>query len=221
MILYYVESDTKNAERQWRRTRAEAHALAKDMHRRDPVVVQCDVDMTHEGAVLALQGTPRFTPKAAWSLSPRKGLRPLPLKEIGYETPPPPAPAPEPTGRGPDVPHWLHGRPETERRDCVVRALAVAADVPYARVHAMLLAEGRRPRCGTYDHQTAAVAKRLGLRRHRAGMTIARFLDDVRSVPRLAAFIRGHAFGVVRGVVTDIQSAGRPKQIVKYYWSKD
>jgi hypothetical protein len=83
MIVYYVETESAAIlPRTWRRTRAEAHALAKDYHRHDPVVVQAQVRTDSAGVVAALNRTAAIEPLAAWTLSPRKGLRALPLSEL-------------------------------------------------------------------------------------------------------------------------------------------
>lgn len=83
MIVYYVEPDSKVRTRTWHRTRAEAHLEAKKIPALDPVIVQVDVDATHRGIVDMLNGTPTIEHFiAAWTLSPRKGLRPLDLKEL-------------------------------------------------------------------------------------------------------------------------------------------
>lgn len=114
----------------------------------------------------------------------------------------------------------LEGRPVSEARDCVVRALAIAADVPYLLVHDLLQQAGRRRGCRTRRQHSAAVASELGLKRYAVNMTLHRFLDDARYVPRLAAFTRGHAFGMVRGEVIDVEPAGKPRSIVQFYYSK-
>lgn len=48
-----------------------------------------------------------------------------------------------------------------EKKDCAVRALAVAACVSYDEAHAACAAEGREPRQGTHPYVIARAARRL------------------------------------------------------------
>ena len=124
------------------------------------------------------------------------------------------------TDRAVELVKMLDDRPLWESRDCAVRALAVAADVSYLLVHDLMQQAGRKRGHRTKRQQSARVAAELGLRRYDVNTTLARFLDDAQYVPRLAAFVRGHAFGMVRGEVIDVEPAGKPRSIVQFYYSK-
>jgi hypothetical protein len=53
------------------------------------------------------------------------------------------------------------GRLYGEKRDCTVRALAIAADIPYSEAHALMALEGRRPKCGMYGFNVESALKNL------------------------------------------------------------
>jgi hypothetical protein len=83
VIVYYVGPGlAPPSDRIYARTRDDAHAIAKSMIRRDPVVVRAEVDASHHGVVDALNGEARMFTREAWTLSPRGGLRPLDLSEF-------------------------------------------------------------------------------------------------------------------------------------------
>jgi len=122
----------------------------------------------------------------------------------------------DPYNRG--VEERIAGRPHSERRDCVVRAFAIATGKPYPVMHAMFKAAGRRDGKGTPRSISRAVAKKLGMRWIEERRTVARFLDDMIFARPVAAFISGHAFAVEKGAVVDIEAV-RPRQIVKGYYT--
>lgn len=108
-----------------------------------------------------------------------------------------------------------------ESNDCAVRALAVAACLPYASAHALFAAAGREPRQTVSEAQVhraiaAAVPGAAFRRPMRGAVTLARFV---------AAFPTGHyvvctsnhALAVVDGVVHDWRPA-RPRRRVVCYW---
>jgi hypothetical protein len=109
------------------------------------------------------------------------------------------------------------GRPNTERRDCVIRAFVVLTGKPYAEVHALFKSAGRKDGHGTKVSVTYKVAKALNLKRVTCNMTVSKFLNDVRYVPAVSAHVRGHAFGVIRGEIADFEPL-KPRQVVKYYY---
>jgi hypothetical protein len=53
------------------------------------------------------------------------------------------------------------GRLYGERRDCTVRALAIAADMSYKDAHALMALEGRKPKCGMVGFQIEHALKSL------------------------------------------------------------
>lgn len=118
-----------------------------------------------------------------------------------------------------------------ERNDCGVRALAIAANVPYAEAHRALELCGRKPNHGTYSHQAERAFELLTLRsmervdvhalrteaakgRYYCWPTITQFL---KAHPKGRYFVcsQRHAFAVVDGVVHDWSSTtGSRKRIV-------
>jgi hypothetical protein len=111
------------------------------------------------------------------------------------------------------------GRPNTEHRDCAVRAFVVLTGKPYAEVHALFKSAGRKDGRGTRISVMRKVANSLNLKFVACNMTVSKFLSDVQYVPAVAAHIRGHAFGVIRGEIADFEPI-KPRQIVKFYWVK-
>ncbi len=116
------------------------------------------------------------------------------------------------------------GRPANETLDCHVRALTVASGRPYPEVHALFKAAGRKDGHRTKGHVTVLVAGKLGLRlintrpikfgdTKTKRVTVTKFLNDVEHVELCAAFIRGHGFGVTKGVVADFVAVS-PRAIV-------
>ena len=116
---------------------------------------------------------------------------------------------------------YYAGRPSTERRDCVVRAFTILTEKPYAEVHAAFRKAGRKSGTGTKRYVTDKVAKQFGLVRVHARGTVATFLKDVETVSRLAAFVSGHAFGVIKGNYYDARDQAGPKQRVQFYYVKE
>lgn len=53
------------------------------------------------------------------------------------------------------------GRMYGEKRDCTVRAMAIAADIPYAEAHALMALEGRKPKCGMEGFKIESALKSL------------------------------------------------------------
>ena len=111
------------------------------------------------------------------------------------------------------------GRPGGEQLDCAVRAITVLVERPYPEVHATFRLCGRNAGSRTSRLVIAKVAKRYALRHVVCRRTVRKFLDDVQHIPRLAAVIRGHAFGVVKGVIADYEYVN-PNAIVKFYYVK-
>lgn len=98
-----------------------------------------------------------------------------------------------------------------DRNDCVVRAMSLVANVPYAEVAALALKHGRKPGKGTSHATQAAMARDLGM-----AQVLDCYWGRFRSLrPTLASFMRsnpfghfyvvrrGHAFVVIDGVVHD------------------
>lgn len=92
-----------------------------------------------------------------------------------------------------------------DRNDCCVRALSVAANLPYEQCHALMAKHGRKNGKGTPYATSDAVHAELGheVTRHRGlGPTLAQF---IRANPkgRFVVHRKWHAFALVDGVVHD------------------
>ncbi len=87
-----------------------------------------------------------------------------------------------------------------EKRDCAVRALAVAADIPYYQAHDVFKHGGRRRRCGSY--RTRETLAEVGIKGVSCRMSLASFIN---MNPKGSFYVikRGHAFAVKDGVVFD------------------
>lgn len=94
----------------------------------------------------------------------------------------------------------------TERRDCVVRAVALAFGMPYAEVHHLAATEwDRKPRCGTYPHKYHSWINRQATKKiihPKEPMTIRTFLREY-PVGTFICNVAGHAFAVRNGVILD------------------
>lgn len=114
----------------------------------------------------------------------------------------------------------------TELNDCVVRALSLAFNVEYDKVHVLCAKAGRKPRKGMLRAQTDKVIKQL------AGDSTAQ-LDKLPKGKRqtFTTFARenpkgkwvvlksGHAVAMIDGVYHDNGSAiGLPRSIVQAYY---
>jgi len=92
-----------------------------------------------------------------------------------------------------------------EYRDCTVRALTTVSGAPYATVHSIFAAHGRRNRRGVVLKDVLqSIAHDLGLtaRVVRRSGSVERLLRDF-PAGRLVVNTRGHAFAVIDGVIHD------------------
>lgn len=108
--------------------------------------------------------------------------------------------------------------PLRERNDCVVRALAIAADLPYMTAHAFCSAQGRKPGGGMYDAPAIAALEAAGLRQEPSpgSITLARFRDQ-HPRGRYVIFVRGHTLAVVDGHFHDWPSLqGKTRRRVRF-----
>ena len=106
-----------------------------------------------------------------------------------------------------------------ETNDCVVRAIAIAARIPYTRAHKLVAKEtGRRPRRGTQGFLAMMSRVRIGQRRVGLGRryTVAKFVEQFPKGRYLVRKSR-HAFAVVDGVVHDNWKPG-PRCIITDAW---
>jgi hypothetical protein len=101
-------------------------------------------------------------------------------------------------------------KPFNERRDCAVRALAVATDCGYGKAHQTLKQVGRRTRCGTYRHTMVEAINRINGRVRlvaRRG-SMERFVREHQTGSYIV-FVSGH-FTVVRdGRIWDENDQGK------------
>lgn len=114
-----------------------------------------------------------------------------------------------------------------ETKDCTVRALVEALEVPYATAHDHMKRHGRRDRGASYQtHQAYAAATFGGRRLHRAyestidrgpTRTLAAWLKSGNLPKRAILRIRKHVLAVVDGVVRDSFKPG-PRSRVLTVW---
>ena len=114
----------------------------------------------------------------------------------------------------------------TERNDCVVRALSLAFNVEYPKVHELCAQAGRKPQRGMYRKQTNAVIKKLTGKPSaemdtlpRGGrQTLATFARD-NAKGKWIVVKRGHAVALIDGVYHDNGSErGLPRSLVQCYY---
>ena len=90
-----------------------------------------------------------------------------------------------------------------ERRDCSVRAFAVAMGVPYEEAHAAFKRHGRKDHMGTPVFVSHWVHTEAGMTRIDPRMpTLTQFIRE-NPKGRFVVHRRGHAFAVIDGVVHD------------------
>jgi hypothetical protein len=113
--------------------------------------------------------------------------------------------------------------PEAEKasewNDCAVKAFAVAADFPYKKAHALLKAEGREDRQGTYTYQSLRALDLAGfdceeIEFTNYGKTPISFARNCDASKTYLVTIRGHIFTVKGGKVED-WTEGRKHRILR------
>jgi hypothetical protein len=113
----------------------------------------------------------------------------------------------------------IYASSQGEHNDCAVRALSVAAGLPYESAHALLKKHGRVDNRGTYP---SSITKALidlapestfthGDRR----LTLGTF-TKLMPMGTFIVFVRGHVLSVVDGTVHDWKEA--PRRRVKFFW---
>lgn len=114
------------------------------------------------------------------------------------------------------------GRHLAETRDCTVRALATAAQIPYDTAHSIAKSAGRKNRRGfrttlllkhAEKHGVNAARTALGRRRVKVS-TFIRQHSEGRYIVR----IRRHAFAVIDGVIHDLDRIVKPGCLVTHAW---
>jgi hypothetical protein len=107
-----------------------------------------------------------------------------------------------------------------ERRDCSVRALAIASGLPYATAHSRCQAGGRRSKFGFDDQKFAAVLKTSGF----VKCPLLHGCTLVDAMPALAhgrfvVWANDHYFAVVHGTVTDMLACPEgPRRRIKWVY---
>lgn len=120
---------------------------------------------------------------------------------------------------------------EWENNDCVIRAFCVLTRKPYAEIHALAKACGRKDKHGTSDKTIRAMADKLGLlirvygerfKRTRTGKLTFDFptlAQHLKNVPGLDCVLvrRGHAFAYTDGIVRDWDTGTGARSRIWYY----
>lgn len=103
-----------------------------------------------------------------------------------------------------------------ERRDCTVRALAIAARLSYDTAHAILASCGRKTKRGPKSSRyNTFMARRNGRALKRSG-SVGKFAE-LHPNGRFIIHVRGHAFALVDGVAYDTMEVS-PQRHVKRAW---
>jgi len=111
-------------------------------------------------------------------------------------------------------------RPSWDKKDCSVRALAVATGVDYTVASATFCAQGRVAKNGTSIQLSVNLYENvLGMKRvdWAEGMKLGDFL---RIAPTGSFVVHklGHAFAVVEGIVCDWESTSRENTVLIGIW---
>ena len=106
-----------------------------------------------------------------------------------------------------------------EKNDCVVKALAITAEIAYEKAHAILKQFGRKDRHGTYHHVSRTAfrsvrpfCEEMKIRKENGSMYTSRTLPAALPKGHYVVFFRGHAAAMVDGVIED-WSAGKCKRV--------
>lgn len=111
-------------------------------------------------------------------------------------------------------------RPVWDKKDCSVRALAVACGVPYEVASIAFTCQGRALKKGTTVEMSVKLHEEiLGMRRvtMAEGMRLEAFLE-VAKTGRFIVHKTGHAFAVVDGVVHDWEGTSRGSTTLRRVW---
>lgn len=112
----------------------------------------------------------------------------------------------------------------TEHNDCVVRALAVAAGVPYADAHSFWARAGRRPRHGMKTSAIEATLTSVLVYGYKVTRTILPMfcnrLGGAMLHMRQGRYLiikAGHAIGCIDGVLYDFGTVGPTSRVIAIY----
>lgn len=118
-----------------------------------------------------------------------------------------------------------YSAPAGDHYDCAVRAISIAANIPYEQSYALFIKYGRKPNKATDRSVSRAVHHELG-----STPVVLGNRYEPRSYPTLAAFLRmhphgrftlhksGHAFAVVHGVVHDFANCAGARSRIQAAW---
>lgn len=89
-----------------------------------------------------------------------------------------------------------------ERRDCTVRATAIALGIPYQEAHEKLAKLGRKNNHG-FKYSLAATSFNFELRPDLCCRTIAKILPEMQQ-GRFVVRVNHHVFAVINGTIYDL-----------------
>lgn len=115
------------------------------------------------------------------------------------------------------------GRPYDEHNDCVVRAMSLAAAVPYELAHKALSSTGRKPGKATSDRRMDKAAAMLGLEKRfpkRQGTKISNFVKGTDPDKIIAVAVWGHLVAMQGTVELDLWQYTKPGKTVRFYYVK-
>lgn len=101
---------------------------------------------------------------------------------------------------------------DTESKDCAVRAVSIACDIPYHEAHERFSKAGRKPNKGVDIDLLEKVMERKPMQ---YCITLSRFVA-LNPTGRFVVIKRGHAFAVVNGAVHDSGRLGGNTKV--YAW---
>ena len=101
--------------------------------------------------------------------------------------------------------YGIEGRKPTENRDCVVRALTVAANIPYEIAWLATAIKGRRKGCGMYAEDWLPAFKANGLCNDADKLDYVdiKLLELKGKLDNVIICIKGHLFAIRNGTHSD------------------
>ena len=115
------------------------------------------------------------------------------------------------------------GRPLDEYNDCVVRAMSLAADVPYELAHRILAKTGRKKGKPTSDRRMDKAAEMLGLEKQfpkKQGTKISNFVKRTDQDKIIAVAVWGHLVAMKGDIELDLWQYTKPGKTVRFYYVK-
>jgi hypothetical protein len=119
------------------------------------------------------------------------------------------------------IEHTAYSAAEGDRRDCSVRALSIAANLPYEHCSKLFAHHGRKRGHATPTHISDGIHDDLGMQQvpllPRGWLTVTRFIAE-HPVGRFVVHRRGHAFAIIDGVIHDWSRGTGPRSRIKKAW---